>query len=203
MDFAPKVGLYVGGPRRSAFVSRAPPRRRGRRRPTTPSPAAQKSGLGTLAGEYAIGKSMFCFLNNAKFCSTSNKLSSAEIRCHKESLQWEVWGVENSGKRSVWVSDRGDGCYFSFLFSCYLVSNLFPFPLSSAQRVGMCYNNKGCAAFAFLFLILRQYNGATFHACAIKGSAACGKKSTKIMKIHILALRVPGADLQAQLTVRH
>ena len=62
----------------------------------------------------------------------------------------------------------------------------------------MCYKNKGCAAFAFLFLMQRQYNGATFHACAMKGSAACGKKSTKIMKIHILALRVPGASLQAQ-----
>ena len=29
----------------------------------------------------------------------------------------------------------------------------------------------------------RQYNGATFYACAMKGSAACGKKSTKILKI--------------------
>jgi hypothetical protein len=48
----------------------------------------------------------------------------------------------------------------------------------------------------------RQYNGATFHACAMKGSVVCGKKSTKITKIHILALRVPGASLQAQLTVR-
>jgi hypothetical protein len=49
----------------------------------------------------------------------------------------------------------------------------------------------------------RQYNGATFHASAIKGSAACGKKSTKIMKIHISALRVSGASLTAQLTVQH
>jgi hypothetical protein len=48
-----------------------------------------------------------------------------------------------------------------------------------------------------------QYNGATFHASAIKGSAACGKKSTKIMKIHISALRVSGASLTAQLTVQH
>ena len=44
----------------------------------------------------------------------------------------------------------------------------------------------------------RYYNGATIHVCAKKGSAACGKKSTKILKIHILALRVPGASLQAQ-----
>ena len=62
----------------------------------------------------------------------------------------------------------------------------------------MCYNNKGCTAFAFLFLIQRRYNSATFHACAMKGSAAYGKKSTKRMKIHILALRVPGASLQLQ-----
>ena len=82
-----------------------------------------------------------------------------------------------------------------YLCSCYLVSNLFPFPLSSAQRVGMCYNNKGCAAFAFLILMQPQYNGATFHASE--------KKYTKIMKIHLLALRFPSADLQAQLTVRH
>ena len=44
----------------------------------------------------------------------------------------------------------------------------------------------------------RQYNGASFHACAKKGSVACGKESTKIMNIYILALRVPGASLQAQ-----
>ena len=90
------------------------------------------------------------------------------------------------------------GCYFSFLISRHLALNLFPFLLSSAQRVGMCYNNKGCAASAFLFLMQRQYNGATIHACAKKGSAECGKKSTKILKVYILALRVPGASLQAQ-----
>ena len=43
----------------------------------------------------------------------------------------------------------------------------------------MCYNNKGCAAFAFLFLMQRQYNGATFHAWAMKGSPACGKNLRK------------------------
>jgi len=84
------------------------------------------------------------------------------------------------------------------LFSCQLVSNLFPFPLSSAQRVGICYNNNGCAAFPFMFLMQRQYNSETIHACAKKGSAACGKKSTKILKIYILALRVPSASLQAR-----
>jgi len=30
-----------------------------------------------------------------------------------------------------------------------------------------------------------------------KGSAACGNKSTKILKMYISALRVPGASLQA------
>jgi hypothetical protein len=45
----------------------------------------------------------------------------------------------------------------------------------------------------------RQCNGAIFHACAMKGSAAYGKKSAEIMKIHILALLVPGASSQAQL----
>ncbi len=91
------------------------------------------------------------------------------------------------------------GWYFDFLFSCHLVLNLFPFPLSSDQRVGMCYNNKGYAAFPFLFLMQRQCSGAIFHACAMKGSAAYGKKSAKEMKIHILALLVPGASSQAQL----
>ena len=88
---------------------------------------------------------------------------------------------------------------FTFNSAVILFLNLFPFPLSSDQRVGMCYNNKGCAAFPFLFLMQRQCNGAIFHACAMKGSAAYGKKSAEIMKIHILALLVPGASSQAQL----
>jgi len=55
-----------------------------------------------------------------------------------------------------------------------------------------------CERFPVPYATPIQYNGATIHACAKKGSAACGKKSTKILKIYILALRVPGASLQAQ-----
>jgi hypothetical protein len=120
----------------------------------------------------------------------------------KESLQREVWGVENSVKRSVWVWDCCAGFYLAYSLGRHLVSNLFTFPLITAQNFGKFYNNKGCAACVYLFLMQRQNNGAMFHACARKGSAASVKKSAKKIKNHILTLHVPGASLQAQLTVR-
>jgi len=41
--------------------------------------------------------------------------------------------------------DCGAGCSFVFSLGRHLVLNLFPFPPSTAQRIGEFYNNKGCA----------------------------------------------------------
>jgi len=57
--------------------------------------------------------------------------------------------------------------------------------------------------FCFLFLMQRQYNGATFHASTIKGCAACGKRSTKKNEDSYIGAACFRRFLTAQLTVWH
>ncbi len=95
--------------------------------------------------------------------------------------------VENSTNRCVLAWDCGAGHYFAFLIRRHLVSNIFPFPVSTAKLLGDFYYNRRSAgnsfprfAYSFVFLMLHQYYWSCDSYSANRRSAANIKNLQKV-----------------------
>ena len=63
----------------------------------------------------------------------------------KQRVQREVTGVENCVRWYIMAWDCGAGYFFVLIWSRHLVHSVFPFPLTTTQRISKWKNNRQCA----------------------------------------------------------